>query len=306
MNYPIILIPKALQQVKTAKPPLPQFREKLPRSPQPPQPIKLGLIVLEVLIVLGFVFGLGFFNWLIAVGFGLIGFGAIALQTWVLYNNFPARQQKYENDLAAYPDQLANFRHLQWQHQQTIENLQSPAYLQEYRQRLLLDVLRRTQPQDGNNSKARRGVSEAQFAKHLRRYFEDNIHERLFLNIPNFPKPYAPDFAYIDRGLKLYIDIEIDEPYTNRQPIHFIGKDDRRNQFFLERGWLVMRFCEEQVIRYPRSCCKAIAQVIADIVGDELELSRFRGTPDLPKIKQWSYKEALQMIKNQSRDRYQS
>lgn len=304
--YPIILIPQALQKVKTAQPPLPKFREKLPRSPQPPQPIEFKLICLEVLGLTTLVLPLGFLNGLIAAGLMGLGFIAIALQTWLLKNNFPRRYQSYEVALAAYPAKLENFRQLQWQHQQHIQTLQSPDYIQEFRQRLLLEILGHTKPQDGNNSKARRGISEAKFGRHLRRYFGDNIHERLYLNIPNFPEPYSPDFAYIDRGLKLYIDIEIDEPYTNRQPIHFIGKDERRNQFFLERGWLVIRFCEEQVIRYPRQCCKVIAQVIADILGDELELSRFKDTPDLPKIKLWTYKEALQMIRNQARDRYQS
>ena len=66
----------------------------------------------------------------------------------------------------------------------------------------------------------------------------------------------------------------------------------------------MIRFSEEQVVRYPLQCCRAIAEVIADILGDGLELTRFETTPPLPKIKHWSRGEAIIMIKEQVRDHY--
>jgi hypothetical protein len=83
-----------------------------------------------------------------------------------------------------------------------------------------------------------------------------------------------------------------------------LGSDDRRNQFFISRGWVVIRFSEEQVVRYPLQCCRAIAEVIADILGDGLELTRFETATPLPQVKHWSKGEAIIMIKNQARDRY--
>ncbi|AFY75333.1 hypothetical protein Syn7502_03486 [Synechococcus sp. PCC 7502] len=305
MNYyPIIIIPKPLQHIKTAMPKIPKFREKQPRSPQIPQPIEIKLIFIESLAVIGISIGIGLVNLTIGIGVLVFGFIVIAIQALILKNNFPTRLQKYEQEVRAYPSKLEAFNQLKLEYDQEVERLQSPEYILEFRQRLLLDTLKQTKPHDGTNSKARRGMSEAKFVKHLNRYFDTNIYERLTLNIPNSPKPYSPDFAYIDRGLNLYIDIEIDEPYSHRQPIHFIGQDDRRNQFFIDRGWIVIRFCEEQVVRYPRQCCKAIAEVIADILGDGLELTRFENTPPLPKVKHWTRAESLTMIKNQARDRY--
>jgi hypothetical protein len=303
-HYPIIIIPDRLKKLKSAMPKVPKFKEPQPRSPHTPQPIEIKLIILETLGILGVSIGLGLINSLVGIGFLILGLGAIAIQSFILKSNYPNRLQKYEQKLKDYPNQLEAYNSLKTEHDLEVKRILSPENITEFRQRQLLDILKKTKPHDGTNSKARRGMSEAKFAKHLKRYFEDNIHERLTLIIPNFSKPYSPDFAYIDRGLNLYIDIEIDEPYSSSKPIHYRGKDDRRNQFFISRGWIVIRFCEEQVVRYPRQCCKAIAEVITDILGDNLELTKFASTPTLPKIKHWTNGEAILMIKNQARDRY--
>jgi len=302
--YPIIIIPDRLQKLKSALPKVPKFQESQPRSPQIPHPIEIRLIGLESLAVLGLSLGLGIFNQILGIGFLVLALGAIAIQALILKNTYPSRLQKYEQELRDYPSKLEAYDRLKAEHNQEVESLLSPEKITEYRQRQLLDILKATKKHDGNNSKARRGMSEAKFAKHLKRYFDQNIYERLTLNIPNYANPYSPDFAYIDQALNLYIDIEIDEPYTRSKPIHFKGADDRRNQFFIARGWIVIRFCEEQVVRYPRQCCKAIAEVIADILGDNLELTRFGNTQNLPKIKHWSRGDSIIMIKNQARDRY--
>lgn len=302
--YPIIIIPKPLQKLKSAMPQVPKFQEPQPRSPKTPQPIEIKLIILETFAILGISLGLGFINSSVGISFLVLGFGAIAIQSLILKSNYPDRLQQYEQDLQDYPHKLETYDRLKAEHDEEVQRLLSPENITEFRQRQLLDILKQTKPHNGTNSKAKRGISEAKFAKHLRRYFEDNIHERLTLTIPNSTYPYSPDFAYIDRGLNLYIDIEIDEPYSHSQPIHYVGKDDRRNQFFVSRGWIVIRFSEEQVVHYPRQCCRAIAEVIADILGDGLELTRFETTPPLPKIKHWSRGESIIMIKNQARDRY--
>ncbi|MFM7853713.1 MAG: hypothetical protein ACKO96_17775, partial [Flammeovirgaceae bacterium] len=84
-----------------------------------------------------------------------------------------------------------------------------------YRQEQLLLTLKQTEPHDGENSTAQEGFSEPKFYPHLNHYFGGRIHRKLTSNIPNWDKhPYSPDFAYIDRSLSLYIDIEVDEPYA--------------------------------------------------------------------------------------------
>ena len=71
----------------------------------------------------------------------------------------------------------------------------------------------------------------------------------MHLAIPHFNQPYEPDIVLVDRARNLFIDIEIDEPYDGyyRTPAHEEGKDDLREQFFVESGWAVIRFTERQV-----------------------------------------------------------
>src|SRR5690606_24915237 len=71
----------------------------------------------------------------------------------------------------------------------------------------------------------------------------------------------------------LYIDIEIDEPYDGvyRYPTHCIKfeetskQDDIRDLFFVESGWMVIRFTEKQVHLQARDCIEYIKNVINSI-----------------------------------------
>lgn len=120
--------------------------------------------------------------------------------------------------------------------------------------------------------------------------------------------PYTPDFAYIDALLDLHIDIEIDEPYAakKREPTHFIGLESQRtrDKHFQQRGWIVIRFSEEQVVRWPDSCCKTVAESIANITNTPLILKQFDGVADLKPMQQWTEHEALEMAKNSYREQY--
>jgi hypothetical protein len=49
---------------------------------------------------------------------------------------------------------------------------------------------------------------------------------------------------------------------------------------------------------------KAIAQIIAEVIGDDLELSQFSGIEDLPNRKQWTEAEAAQMAADNYRQTY--
>ena len=61
---------------------------------------------------------------------------------------------------------------------------------------------------------------------------------------------YEPDLAYIDAKKGVYVDIEIDEPYSgNHHLTYYITeygahKDQRHNETFRNAGWHVFRFIE--------------------------------------------------------------
>jgi len=79
---------------------------------------------------------------------------------------------------------------------------------------------------------------------------------------------YEPDIAIIcSTNKNIRIDIEIDEPYAGktRQPTHCIGWDTNRDNYFIDRGWLVIRFSEHQVHTKEKECLKFILKVVNSI-----------------------------------------
>ncbi|MHC5862632.1 hypothetical protein [Nostoc sp.] len=309
-HYPIILIPGGIQRVKSALPPVPAFTEPLPQQPgSKPQKVNNTLIAVETAIAIPAIPVVSQWTslpgWLLL----LVAAGAIAAQAWHQITTYPQRKQKHDGEVADYPRKLERYKQEEQEHGKKVKAARSPERVAEFRYKLLLEVLSQTVPHDGNDSIATQGQAEALFGNHLSRYFSGKIHTRLTLKIPDFDYPYTPDFAYIDKGLKLYIDIELDEPYVYHTgaPTHYLGsgKDNKRNNFFNHKGWVVVRFSEEQVICYPHSCCKIVAQVIAQIIGDTSILNQFANVPDLQQQRQWTEGEAVEMAEKRVRDKYQ-
>jgi len=306
-TYPILLIPHSIQRAKNAEPALPPFTAIEPRkATSPPQPYEtntlityatIGLIVSTIFVFINLVLG--------AIS-TFLSISAIAYLAWSMQQTFPERKRKHDDYVRRYPRELQAYRQSKQKHQEDIKRVRSPENVANYRRQQLVRTLKQTEPNDGKNSKAQEGFSEAKFYNHLKQYFKSNVQRGLTLNIPNFEFPYSPDFAYIDQSTNLYIDIEIDEPYDyqSNKLTHFVGKDDRRNNFFLNKGWIVIRLCEKQVVHYPHSCCKAIAQLISDVLEDSLELSQFMDVPDLPTVKQWTESEAADMAAKMYRQNY--
>lgn len=98
---------------------------------------------------------------------------------------------------------------------------------------------------------------------HLETIFANKLSERFSDRIKTFQKVvfnyhnYYPDLVYIDRKSGVFIDIEIDEPYSRSgSPTHFIDdpRDKERNSEFINNGWNVLRFSERQIIEYLPEC----------------------------------------------------
>lgn len=308
-HFPIVLIPSSIQQAKSARLPTTTFTELLPQQPgTKPQKLNYPLIAIEVAIAVIFSAaissgsaGLGFLSFLAATG-------AIGFQSWQQIETYPQRKRDHQREVSDYPKKLEDYDRKKRQHEQENKATQSPERIAEFQYKLLRDVLSRTNPHDGECSVATKGWSEAKFGDCLRQYFPGKIHSGLTLNIPDFDHPYTADFTYIDSSLKLHIDIELDEPYAynTKEPTHYLGarKDDNRNDFFLGKGWLIIRFSEDQVVRHPKSCCKTVAQAIASVLGDDSALNQFANVPDLQTMRQWTQSEAENMAANDYRNTY--
>lgn len=172
----------------------------------------------------------------------------------------------------------------------------------------LATVLHRRVMQPLGISDAPVGISEAAFGQVLESFFPGRVRSQLEFPIPGSEHSYSTDLALLFDEINLAIDCEIDEPYElkSKMPTHCVDqhKDRYRNQFFLTGNWIVVRFSEEQVVRYPESCCKELASVIATVTGIERYLLKFENVPTLPLKPQWTFRQARRMASRSYRFRY--
>ncbi|WP_188502221.1 hypothetical protein [Pontibacter amylolyticus] len=153
--------------------------------------------------------------------------------------------------------------------------------------------------------KSKRGHSELYFKRKLLKYlnleFVDNEYEVRFSDVT-----YYPDIVISSKvGINtLYIDVEIDEPYSfslHSRPIHHIETDDLRNRYFENGNWIIVRFSEEQVYKFTDECCELILSIIKHINSGGLErIFDYDGI----KVPHWSYNQGLKMQADNYRSSY--
>ena len=323
--YPVILIPDSIRQF-CADNPIPILEESASSTRKPPFPppprspvsnnsryslvIQLWIASVAVVMLVNWLFGMS----LMAFWSSLVcaSVSAVAAFSYLRFVDFQVRD-RYKQRLADYQQQLSKYEsyqlcRLQLNHKETE---QYNSLLQE-RSKLFNICLREIIQQPASQSKGgvQQGVSEKQFFIYLCRYFSGFYD---FCMGGEFPIPgtsfrYTADFILVHQPTGLAIDIEIDEPYEGRtgKPHHCVdrNKDNQRNQFFLERNWVVIRFSELQVVKYPDSCCKAIARVVSEITGDYRGLVQLQNVKELLPQKQWKVKEAVYMAKAKFRNSY--
>ncbi len=147
-----------------------------------------------------------------------------------------------------------------------------------------------------------KGFKESDFHRAVLANFPNlKVRTDLHMAIPYFNKPYEPDIVLIDKDCNLYVDIEIDEPYDGyyRFPRHEVGKDDNRDLFFTESGWVVIRFTERQVHLQENECIAYIKDVLNSIYSYQLEV-----TSNCVKENQWDYQKAVRWEKDHYREKY--
>lgn len=223
-------------------------------------------------IIISFSFAVLSPLWLVAVAWVAIALGVFCAVKL-------SKSTKHENKTVS-PPMLATKREVK---------LRSPQREAQLRRRIEGKVL-----QPMGKSTATQGVSEKTFYRVLAQVFPKVVQGVEFQNA-EFPYPYSADFVLVHES-GLCIDIEIDEPYVGntKAPHHCIdqGKDEIRNKFFTNGNWTVIRFSEQQAVKYPQSCCMVIAEVLAKISGDFTYLTQLQGVPNLPIDPMWTIKQA--------------
>lgn len=321
--YPVILIPESIRQF-CADNPIPVLEETASPTIKPPFPPQLPVFnnsryYLVIQLWITSVVILMLVNWL--SGMSVIAFwsslvcasvSAVAAFSYLRFVDFQMRD-RYKQRVAEYQQQLAEYEsyqlhHLQSKHKQFEQYNSLLRERYKLLKRLLKEIVK--PPAIQRNKGVQQGVSEKQFFIYLCRYFSGFYD---FCMGGEFPIPgtslrYTADFILVHQPTGLAIDIEIDEPYDGRtgKPHHCVdrGKDSQRNQFFLERNWVVIRFSELQVVKYPDGCCQAIARVVSQIAGDYRGLVMLQNVADLLLQKQWTTKEAIYMAKTKFRNSY--
>ena len=321
--YPVILIPDSIRQF-CADNPIPILEKsatptiKLPLTPRPPVFTNSPYFLVTMLWIASVVIVM-LVNWLF--GMSVIAFwssqvcalvSAVAAFSYLRFVDSLVRD-RYKQRLAEYQQQLVEYESYKLCSLQLKgkEMEQYNSRLQERYKRFFRLLKKIVQPPAGQGKGGvQQGVSEKHFFVYLCRYFSGFYD---FCMGGEFPIPgtslrYTADFILVHQLTGLAIDIEIDEPYDGRtgKPHHCVdrGKDSQRNQFFLERNWVVIRFSELQVVKYPDACCRVIARVICQITGDYRGLVQLGNVVDLLPHKQWTVKEATYMAKNKFRNSY--
>jgi hypothetical protein len=144
-----------------------------------------------------------------------------------------------------------------------------------------------------------RGKYDRHFADILKRCYPNSI-VSLDLEPSGSIGWYQPDIVFTDKETNLSIDIEIDEPYVlnSGKPIHCIGDDDDRNNYFLRENWVVLRFTERQIINHPDECCRLVFSIVQHVkFGIAVENK-------VPIESRWTFEAAGLMAKDNYRQKY--
>ena len=155
----------------------------------------------------------------------------------------------------------------------------------------------------------RRGFKEEAFQKSIEQYFGKvfTVLGNARLNTGKETRPFEPDIAIIDKSSSnLRIDIEIDEPYAGltRQPTHCKGEDVNRDIYFVDRGWIVIRFSEYQVHLQENDCLRFIAETIKSAIPNYEIPNQLLNQISLQIEKLWDIVQAQKWEKAKYREQY--
>ncbi len=311
--FPIILIPVEIQRILREMPPVPEFKERMPKPPTTePQLIENTNIMGEVTVLIVLTAIILRLNVYLGTALLVIGTVGIMVQIHLQVTSYRLRSQEQSIRMESYFRLLADYSSKESEYQQAIARSRTSERLVEFRRPLLQKFLSRASPDHAITplvEPPETPVLKEKFKVVLERYFPHKISMHLVPNVVGFEPSYAPDLTYIDPELNLHIAIEIDEPYASdsNQPTHYRDdwQDLRCNELLLKCGWIVVRFSEEQVWRSPLSCCKTITKLIDELVGASDLLLKFADVDDLEVMKQWTQQEAQQMAANNHRQTYQ-
>jgi hypothetical protein len=155
----------------------------------------------------------------------------------------------------------------------------------------------------------RKGFKDESFEKSISALLSSKfeVSGNIRLNTGKLTRPFEPDIAIIcSTNKNIRIDIEIDEPYAGitRQPTHCKGEDVNRDNYFRNRGWIVIRFSEFQVHTKEIECLNFIALVINSIDNSFQIPNSLKAVPKIENEILWDIVQAQKWEKEKYREKY--
>lgn len=187
--------------------------------------------------------------------------------------------KKYEEDIEDYQIDLEIY-------QEHLAEIREQRYVSNYRRdRLTARLKNNVMPVKVENSiHISKGVTEDYFFNQLQKSLNFDILQNHVLKFGDSEKGYYPDIVIYDNKSNLIIDIEIDEPYigSTGEPIHFEAcGDEKRDEYFVNNGWIVIRFTEEQIVKHTMKCIDFINYLISSLMKNDFDETR---TPSMNDI----------------------
>ena len=287
MRYPEIYYSDEVKRILNSKPPLPDAPKEPEKVADPRFPTSHDYSDIRVLFLILFVvsivlFVVGFFinqekNLISTCSF----YSSILFYIIVrIFNNkveeYKCEQEQYKRNIELrkkYEIEYAEYKEEKKIYDETVNEIMTGDNIERFRNKQLnIFFATRKSPKfsDCATESVKKGVTELFFAKLLAKEYTIYTNQKVRI-VKGY---YYPDIILVHNNI--YIDIEIDEPYTNEdgKTIHYAVKnidshyysiDEDRNDFFRYEGFEVIRFAEEQIVKNTIDCVNVIKKVIAKL-----------------------------------------
>jgi len=256
-----------------------------------------GTTFSEVFAVLAGLIGLSLVNGSINDGF------AVLPKTTLEYKDLGKKTKEFEQEVIEYELKLAQYRYKsKTEEENYLREISKYNQVFNEQKTEIIKMIHHKNLIPHHKAKRifyppKRGAAEIKFLETARR----TISNHFFLDMGIDQNTYYPDLTLICPITGLHINIEIDEPYTlsDKLPIHYFGEDEKRNNYFLDHNWCVVRFTEEQVIKHPEEAVGTIISIIRSITNLEPSYKS-----SLKRFKVWTYEDAVIMANKNYRQKY--
>lgn len=323
MKYPEIYYPYFYRRIAECKPEIEKPIEPLkPLHPKEPDKVegKSGCLFVPVIVIILLFIISDFINFKIIAS--SIGLSLLSIFMYMLGNKdkelYRQKIESYKKEKREYPQQMRFYelQVLKYQeeiiaYEKKLEKVLNKKNLKKHRNNQYSKLYKEkslgfewcTKDDD-----VRTGIAEDFFYDYLDQIEGLTVFQETKISVGK--TYYYPDFLAIVNSHGFYIDIEIDEPYEmkNGLPIHYKWCDNNRydefidfdrNEYFTDKGWFVIRFAEEQVVRNPVECVEFVQDFIKKVTSFSMRQPKMEF-----EIKKWTEDEAEDLAKKEYRLEY--